>query len=326
MLSHLVRLNFLVSVAIVFLIVFFGQKEFFLWSQVTYLWEIQANPFEMQPVAHLGRYLLTYPIFVAAEVFDIVPDKLFSYTLVAIYFLNVRLLLTNLDQVHTFSKKSAFIVPLAAPTILLCFYLLANGRGPLALMGFSLIMSYVLKQDGLRANLVGGTISLCVGFLLCSVSTGVFTSSFLIVITSVFFRLGKNFLAQRVISWDSFQPLVTSIVLIFLSKYLWISVEKNLLFYGGGFQALLRMFDHGVGSHIVSAVIFLPGEFFLSILVIGYFVVLMLWILMFRSAVGLYPALASISGIYGYTTLIMALVPLLFLCHASNERIPAGRV
>ena len=24
-------------------------------------------------------------------------------------------------------------------------------------MGFSLIMSYVLKQDGLRANLVGGT-------------------------------------------------------------------------------------------------------------------------------------------------------------------------
>ena len=82
----------------------------------------------MQPVALVGQVSLTYPIFVAAEVFDIVPDKLFSYTLVAIYFLNVRLLLTNLDQVHTF-QEIRFIVPLAAPTILLCFYLLANGEG-----------------------------------------------------------------------------------------------------------------------------------------------------------------------------------------------------
>lgn len=295
-----------IIVLLYFLACLSGTLQFYLWPQVIFIWD--NGGLHSAIPAHIPRYLLVLPIFKVAKLIGADYNYLFSVLVPFIIYMSgsyisrsvLLVLKKNKNREETLSFSFAFLA-------IAFISLLMNGR-----IIFSILASAILLNAAYfwrDFSIVKIFFKFFVGLFLSSVSSGTFLIYFLgffiILVLNEYFsgRKGKiRILFFLIISALTAFPLL----LIF--------VNKNIDFYGGGWNGVLGVIGHGFG------VIFLRDN---ALAIINILILLMFFCAIccagflflskkIRPAILLF--LVSIfGGIFGYSTLMMIVPPAIFL-------------
>lgn len=226
-----------------------GAKTFTVWSQITDL--ATADPVTVFAAGniHAIRYSVMYPVVWLADAVGLPADRVFSFVLVAVFFLLAMVVSKVLSIVKTGSTgrwRTYF------PEFFAFFALVSmvmNGRIALAMLGLSTIMLAQVKwQTGIERSvgaLAGYTL---LGIVLSGVSTGTFlVAMFIAAVFTMVVPLARWPVIRR---GDLTLFAIGGLITAAVSPIILMSAEKNLAFYGGGFEGLLRMLSHGAGAFL----------------------------------------------------------------------------
>ncbi len=302
-----------------------SSKTFLLWSQVTYLWNTGLSPFEIysEEQAHFLRYMLTYPIFYIASVVGVHHDLAFSILICILYLLNVSVLSQTM-KLQSDGKLHDYI-GFTVSILFLLLYFFSNGRGPLALFGYSLIIGELVKNDFTRGFKAPSFLYCSIGMFFCSISTGVMLSATLVLITFVMTKFYSLLIGKLALLRFIKQILVIFLLFFLFGKAIIVAINKNLDYYDGGIDAALKMLNHGWGTVIYQLLEGISGQFFITLAVSTFLIGSLFSTLIFKNSIQAITFVSLLCGAYGYTTFVMAIIPLMFLFNYwSNLRPPAN--
>ena len=235
---------------------YFELLSFQLWQQVLDLRgaEVSSIPF-LQP--HFLRYLLVLPIFVLSNISSIDANLIFNF----IAILLIISVSANASKIVVLLSpnplKNKYMVNVFIFLLITIMSLFMNGRILFSMTGLSIIILSILRwEKGLLTNFKLILFSIF-GIFLCSVSSGTFLSSVIIIATwALFLRERKSL----------FIPFAIFFLILALLPLLSVYLMKNINFYGGGFEGLVNMLNHGMGS--IFQLIGYEATFFLIILMV----------------------------------------------------------
>ncbi len=302
------------------LAVAFGVKKFELWSQLTYLWHVKASPITeiLNLSPHSFRYALFFPVFYFSESIGIDRDIIFTLIVVVIGYFTAFLIFDSSKLISNSKNGINTSYFLICGTIVFLLFMM-NGRGAVALFGYALLVNVILALEFKARFTFWVVVKIFFALLFCSVSSGTLSVSVASLMLLIFYniigiveRLVFMRLSKRLAIGTFFELVVFS---IYISMVL-VGLFKNLSFYGIGFEQSLELLQHGAGAALEPVLKVLP----LAVLVV----------LVSTAAIGvnlfvarLYsPTLARLLiicvalGMFGYTTLAMAIVPILVLLAA----------
>jgi len=302
------RCDALVAMVIAAIATLSGAKIFKSWDQVNLLWESGADPFEMIGNTHLPRYLVSYPGFLLEDAW---PGIGFSLYICLFFSLNV-VLLRLIALVYRGRPPS-----LLAYFVFVFIQLAMNGRGVIAWSGWLVCMLICLRVSaGYSLPAFYRVGLMAVSAFLSSVTSGVYiTVMFAFAIVLPWRLPSRSNLLGSSILFVLAVPLFSSLL-----NHLHESINKNLLFYGGGWSGLLTMASHGFGG-------FFEGGFTIFLLSAAAVSVSFLAILV-RASYGVkfttlerLIGIASIGGLFGFTVFTLSIPPLLlqFFVAPSNS-------
>lgn len=228
-----------------------GLKTFTVWSQITDL--ATADPMTVFAAGniHAIRYSVMYPVVWSSDVIGAPADRVFSFVLVAVFFFLAMVVSKVFSIVKTGStgRWRAYFPEFF--TFFALVSLVMNGRIALAMLGLSTIMLAQVKwQTGIDrsvASLAGYTL---LGILLTGVSTGTFlVAIFIAAVFTMVVPLARWPMIRR---GDLTLFAIGALITLGVSPVIVMSAEKNLAFYGGGSEGLLRMLSHGAGAFLPS--------------------------------------------------------------------------
>lgn len=176
-----------------------------------------------------------------------------------------------------------------------------NGRLIFAITGSSLLMWTLINWEYNRDCI--NLLSVIVAFFLSSVSSG----TFVMILASFYFFLIVNIAIANPLVCRRKILLPYSILLLLLTPYLKILIEKLIVAFGGGVGAIAKMLGHGYGEKLLqlNIVMLLVGIVLVSSLVYRFrFLIFRYWIL--ASFMGF----ALMGGMFGISTVTIILPPL----------------
>jgi len=234
------------------LMVLVGWKSFTLNSQAWHMWQSAGhNPFGVLLSGHPHglRYLVYYPVFAVAEFSNLPPDLVFSCGSAAVLlFMSVLVAQIDVDvwgtQGHVW-RRDLVILSMFVMSMLM------NGRLLLAFCGYLLIIFAGVDWFKRREWKSVNAISVLLGCLLAGVSSGTLlaamalSAGIVLVAASMDAKLLKN---------NPIAAVSIAAILALFVGYALIGLGKNLTFYGGDEAAVVRMLGHGAGGDIAKSV------------------------------------------------------------------------
>lgn len=294
-----------------------GVKQFDMNVQGRAMWLQGFDPFEGLAIGHPHalRYLLYWPVFKVADAIGAPADRLFTPVsagaLLGLLLVMVRceFLLSNYQGRVSAPRGLGYAV------ILIVLAFLMNGRLVFAFAGYALmiyaVLDFVINQRWSWSHVPAAVF----GVFLTSVSSGTIAVSMLFLVLVAVPAAGL-----RTPAATRFCGSIILILLIFTPQVA-LGVDKNLRFFGGGFEGAVSMLKHGAG------VIFLRfgilGLLCLSVLAAGGLATL--WWLHGRLSARLYAltlaiAPAAIGGLFGFSTMAMGIIPILLVVRSQTWR------
>ena len=286
-------------------IIFLGLKKLIVWDQIIDLWIIDTNPQDGIFIgAHGLRYLIMYPILISSKLLEIDKDYFFSYiSIIVFYYVLHTINITAKNYDKNYNIFSAIILNII---FLLAFWFI-NGRGIFMLLGYAMVVSFIVKSNLNLQN----TFKLLIGLFFCGISTGVFASACLQVLF-----MSPRFIDLKKIEQKYIIPII--LFLIFFSQFFLyffiVGIKKNIDYYGGGFDGFINMFSHGYGSTFFSNDKYVLIASFLIVFLI--LITMIMIIIRYNHRITDMEALLLINialGVFGNTTAAMAWIPLSIL-------------
>lgn len=255
--------GWLTAFAAAALLSFIGLKRFEPWDQVLDLWEGNVSPLLLAVTGHphFFRYLTAYPGFLWEESY---PD--FGFSLYISLFLAFNVVLW----------RGLSLLATGRPPTLLAWcgffatHFFMNGRGVIAWTSWLLCLSLCLRLTrgpvrGLRPLLI-----VALSCWLAAVSTGVFI---VVVASSVLFYLQYRQRTRMKPLRKAILVAVAAPVVFYVAQYLLLAIQKNIDFFGGGFEGVYHMLAHGLGrvlfgNELLAVVLVAAAAFSLLFLVI----------------------------------------------------------
>lgn len=310
---------------IVLMIIRAGIKHFPMFPQAKALYDVNPDLvfWLRNGNVHAVRLALVYPGVLIANAFGLTVDLGCSYYTALLFYVTYACILQNNRLLSLSSSYHRSIAPLLAMVPMLILPFIMNGRLAFAFCGMSILMltlTVVGKQKRINVKLF---ICLCVGIVLCMVSTG----TMLVAIVCVGFLLLKKYRWYIHINWLG--SLAGSAALIVLGVYIYDMIKKLFAYYGPGLGGFLGILQHGAGKLL--AVLLDKTPFLLLVFLLSPLTALIairLSQLFFTSVYtkrplyDLYSATTiSMCGmIFGYSTGLMFIVPAItiacYLCPA----------
>ncbi len=297
--------------------VLFELKKFKIWYQIIFLWDQGATPFQelLQLSPHSFRYFLMYPVIYISESIGVDRDFFFSLIILFIGFYAVSLLCASLKIMKGNHRRQ--IIPclfISVVIVFLLFYM--NGRGAIALCGFALLVNNIIKLEmGMTPNVWIFT-NIFLALLLTSVSSGTLAVSFLTL--SMYLLQQIKHILSGILRVRFFVErfkifFVCLLFCIIFSSIIIVGFEKNLNFYGVGYEGFVNMLGHGIGAVLKPLLHSISMTSLIAIVcIIG--IILNTIVQRFRySLIVRILIICCGCGLFGYTTLSMAIVPLLIL-------------
>ena len=204
--------------------------EFSLWSQVDYLWETEFETALPDLKNHFLRYWLVLPFYILSTVVDAPPSYLFSF-FIPLLVVTTAILVTKIN-------RASFAITSNTVLFFVFFSLCSlpmNGRMIYVYVGSALLL-YCSKQLIAKNTLT--TWQLIVLFFslwLAAVSSGTFIVAYAFLLLTLALGLGNKKLRL---------PIIHTL-LLFYSLEAYKFVSKNIVFYGGGFEAVAKLPSHG---------------------------------------------------------------------------------
>lgn len=317
----------LLAMSPLILAVLLGLKQYEVWSQITYLWHVKADPIIELGRAHPHalRYALLYPVLVASDHFGIDRDVLFTAILVLICFFTIRNIHAT-AAVLLKARHAAYLAQAFGATLIVLLFFMMNGRIGFAFLGYSMLLRVIFSHSIDRRFSFGSLLAALVGLALCSVSSGTLVSAALSLAIASYFEICRCIRLSRLTRTAFFIFLACLILGGLLFRYLVVGIFKNITFYGGGSDGILRMLEHGFGSTLYPALnaVGLP----VVVLVVAVMAILVAALLFqLKHALLLHLLLAALAcGAFGYSTLTLAAVPFVILvCVLLSKETPALR-
>lgn len=310
-----------VVVTLFAVLVIAGVKEFAVWNQILYIWGGRPNPFMTPPTelgAHGLRYALLYPLLRASEITGIHHDVLFS-----------TIALPNLLIVIRNVRKSTAVVlgrqhiqvgfALFNALLFAFLFLQMNGRMTLAFFGFSLVVyniNYINKGLPHRG---GSAVQIFIGLLFCGVSSGTMAASFLIS-TLAFLKFSLyEILRLRMSRSKTLAVFAIAAAAYSFGVFVFIGLLKNLTFYGGGPAAFIEMLKHGAGVFIYPL---FENGLILALLLITPVALFVFIMKSERPFLTLQIILALSCGLFGFSTMTLATIPIMIWIGGKWHRTP----
>lgn len=277
------------------LLTFTELKVFSPWDQVVSLWENDVSPVLIVGHPHFFRYLAAYPGFLAEELW---PDVGFS-AFVALFFA------TNIVLFEKLCGRMRFRTPsFISWTLFICVHLFMNGRGVIAWTAWLLCLNVCVARAVGMEKEGAAAFKTAMALFLAAASTGVFVVvalSFLIFA----FREGRVGIRPRSRLQYVLYAVIGVPVLIFAGGYFWVSIEKNINYFGGGLTGLVNMLQHGAGRvFLESSVALVALILSMPVFLLGGF--LMLTGRRWGTEKTLFAVVAA-GGLFGFTVLTLAL-------------------
>lgn len=292
-------------------------KTYEVWPQIIYMWDMQADPIvELGRVhPHALRYMLLYPILVLSDYLGIHHDRLFSATLVIFCFFTIKNIHTSADIIVRHPRHSG-LVHLACASILTILFFLMNGRIGFAFLGYSMLLLVILRNHYESHFSFASLTGVLVGLALCSVSSGTLVSAVLCLVVAVYFEVCRCIRRSALTKTAIIVFLCCLLLGVALFRFLLVGISRNITFYGGGSDGVLRMLEHGFGRPFYPALnaIGLP-----SVVAMIAIMTILFGVLLFRMkrSLMLHIVLAAIAcGAFGYSTLSISAIPLLIMAAA----------
>ncbi|BCL71453.1 hypothetical protein TUMSATVNIG1_34190 [Vibrio nigripulchritudo] len=205
---------------------------------------------------HGPRYALVYPIFMFSEILNVDYDTTYSYIVPVMvsYIVSLNISVFRIISNRRMKRLELIVIPLFYVTLTL----MMNGRIVFALLGASLfIYNFISGTKGFRS-----LASLMASLFLCTVSSG--TLSIVVIWLTIYMCIGNNkshtSLYFRLIFLFSF--------FMFFGDFLIRITNKNLNYYGGGFEGAINMLTHGAGK------LFFIGPYISALLILSAFAML----------------------------------------------------
>ena len=129
-----------------------------------------------------------------------------------------------------------------------------NGRLILSYLGYSiLICLYTDLQTHKKRNKVNVILMTFIGLVLTMVSSGTMAIALLYVITMLYSINFGKFNKKKFIKTFLLILLVLSPIIIKVIEYVFVMINKNITFFGGGFKGFFNMLNHGLGKYFNSS-------------------------------------------------------------------------
>ena len=301
--------------------VFAGMKEYQVWSQVLYLWELGASPLEQ--LTHLSphalRYALIYPILILAERMELGRDYVFSVAMLLICFVTFRNIIFSVEVLS--SRKRNWVMVsgiLTAATVLVFFFM--NGRIGIAFLGYSLLLRNIILVHYLRRFSILLPFNILLALFLCSVSSGTLVSAIVALLIAAAAELVRSF-SRRRLSWPILAIVVaTGFSGAILADFVLVGILKNIAFYGGGYDGFLAMLSHGFGARLLPILSLASFPVLLGA-AIGTATLGSVMLSRLPHPLLLHLFLAAVAcGAFGYSTLSIAFLPFMVLVGLGGSR------
>jgi hypothetical protein len=229
-----------------FLVVFWGLKEFHLWSQVEYLHAVnlEINFRNLYSHVHTLRYTVVYPIYYFAETLSMDANKLFSYVMVFLCFIIAKLISDSVFVIII--KGNKLIIQYIVYAVFILLSLFMNGRLMFGFLAYSLLIygALLIYNESSKWDLLLGCLYLTLSLWLSSVTSGILISLFILLYSFVV----SYFVINRFIRRKRNRALFMCyffILFVFYTPLILKMVNKNLDFYGGGLSGAVKMSEHG---------------------------------------------------------------------------------
>ncbi|WP_338722156.1 hypothetical protein [Devosia sp. XK-2] len=233
------------------LTVLVGWKTFSLNSQAWHMWQSAGH----DPLGallsghpHGLRYLVYYPIFAVAEFTNSPPDLVFSCACVLVL-LFMSMLVARIS-IDVWGPKGYVW---RRDTVVFCMFamsMLMNGRLLLAFYGYLLIIFAGADWFTRREWKSVHTISVILGCLLAGVSSGTLLAAMALSAGIILVAL---LMEAKLLKNNPIAAVSIALTLAMFVGYALIGLGKNLAFYGGDEAAVIRMLDHGAGGDIAKS-------------------------------------------------------------------------
>lgn len=327
------------------LMVFAGWKTFTLNSQAWDMWHVVGhNPVEafLSGHPHGLRYVVYYPIFAVAEFVGVPPDLVFSYVCVLVLYV-MSTLVSQIDSDVWSSQGHIW----RRDAIVLCIFALAalmNGRLLLAFCGYLFIVSAGANWFKCREWKLSHAACVLVGCLLAAVSSGTLLAAMALSAGVV---LIAYIMDSRLLKDNPLSAISIVMVLVLFVSYALIGIGKNLAYFGGDEAAVVRMLGHGAGGDIAKSIGLgdlveqdeIPATEGLLGAVLPYWWLGVVAVALVARYYGWRPVrmvqasspaqnlihmsivLAMVGGLFGYSVLMMGVVPLLLFVSGNAKPI-----
>ncbi len=314
--SHIETLYCLLTGCILAGLIAFKAIEFPMFPQAADLYGLNEDVLYWIKGGHLHaiRLLIVYPGVVLGKLFGLEPNTgvtIYSASLlVLIQYFMIRMMRINKSE----NRISAILSGL----LMIVLSFLMNGRLIFVFFGISLLALWDLKFREKKTSIFMLQVVTAISIVFTMVSSGTMFVAFVYAVMIIPCRWKKLCKAREKLLFIAIMAVSAIPVIGIFIPYLIKMVEKNVIFYGGGFQGAINMIHHGLGKIVNTDNKLLV----FSLFVIGVMVVRMN-IYLFRQKITrrdhpnlplfLLVNLGIYGSIFGISTGLTALIPLLVL-------------
>lgn len=300
-------------------------KAFQMWPQVQTLYEM-GFPINLKSIylhPHGLRYTLVYPIYLIAELLQVSPNRVLSLAVLAMCVM-ISHSLSHCIALHQ-KVRNIWKVKFFVFLFFALLTLFMNGRLIYGLCAYSLMIYglFLLVKDEAPNNkkqiLPACLISLAI--LFSSSSSGVAISFYAIYFSSICIYLLFAYKQKFKIHY----PVIIYMFVFFLlyTPIILFLINKNLAFFGGGFDGLLLMTQHGMLNGLDDYLVF-------KVLCFGFTALLACFVYIYRTNLTRDPllflpaycmALMISLSLFAFSILMMAFIPAILMSAFLSSRL-----
>lgn len=299
------------------MVILLDLKTFQMWPQVQTLYEagfpVNLKSIYLHP--HGLRYTLVYPIYLMAELLQVSPDIILSLAVLAM----CVMISHSLSHCIALHRKSTNIwkVKFFVFLFFAALTLFMNGRLIYGLCAYSLMIYglflFVKDKDATIKKQVLAACLISLAILFSSSSSGVAISFYAISVSSICIYLLYAFRQKIRINY----PVMISMFIFFLlyTPIILFLINKNLAFFGGGFDGFLLMAQHGMLNGMDDYLVF-------KVLCCGFTALLACFVYFYRNSLTRDPllfftaycmALMILLSLFAFSILMMAFIPAILM-------------
>lgn len=290
--------------------------EFSMFPQAAELFSVNEDVLYWIGTGHVHaiRLLIVYP--------GVVLSKLFGFELnlgVTIYSASLMtLIMYFMMRMMSISKLENRISAMVSGLFIIALSYFMNGRLIFVFFGISLLALYELKFRENEVSVLMLQIVTAISIVFTMVSSGTMVIAFAYAVIIMPYRWKKLRKASEKMVFTAIMLAGAIPVICIFVPYLIKMIEKNIIYYGGGFQGAINMINHGIGKIVNTN----DKLLVVSLFVIGAMVVIVNIYLFNHKIIRrdhpnlpliLLVNLSVYGSIFGLSTGLTALIPLLVL-------------